>query len=177
MKKRKRIAAGLVLLMLLHLFVGCASVRYDPTLYSYTNDWLDNAFLEENKISTAYYHNPDFTDIHGSEPKYIKYPDEPKTRTFIITEKEEYDRIFTKSPVEVDFEKEMVILYTFCSVYYGGIKYELKTMKVTDDTLTVKFECQYMPPDTDAACQPYQRFFMLTMKKAEITKVKFEEMR
>ena len=177
MKKRKRIAAGLALLILLQLLTGCAAIRYGATLYSDAEEWLDDAFLEENKISTAYYRNPDFTDIHGSEPEWITYPDEPKTRTFIITEKEEYDRIFTKSPVEVDFEKEMVILYTFCSVYYGGIKYELKTMKVTDDTLTVKFECQYMPPDTDAACQPYQRFFMLTMKKTEITEVKFIEMR
>ena len=176
MKKRKIIAAGLVLLILLQLLTGCAAIRYGATLYSDAEEWLDDAFLEENKISTAYYRNPDFTDIHGSEPEWITYPDEPKTRTFIITEKEEYDRIFTKSPVEVDFEKEMVILYTFLAHYPGGIKYELKKTKVTDDTLTVEFDRQYIAPVTGV--EPYyQAFFMLTMKKTEITEVKFIEMR
>ena len=162
-----------MLLMLLHLFVGCASVRYDPTLYSYTNDWLDNAFLEENKISTAYYRNPDFTDIHASEPKYIKYPDEPKTRTFIITEKEEYDRIFTKSPVEVDFEKEMVILYTCTDV--SPREYNLKKMDVNDGVLIAKIKLEHR--NVNDSVMPYQRWFVLVMKKMEIGEVKFEEMR
>ena len=173
MKKRKIIAAGLVLLILLQLLTGCAAIRYGATLYSDTEEWLDDAFLEENKISTAYYRNPNFTDIHGSEPKWIKYPDEPKTRTFIITEKEEYDRIFTKSPVEVDFEKEMVILYTCTDV--SPREYNLKKMDVNDGVLIAKIKLEHR--NANDSVMPYQRFFMLTMKKAEITKVKFEEMR
>ena len=175
MKKRKPIAAGLVLLILLQFLTGCATIRYGATLYSDTEEWLDDAFLEENKISTAYYRNPNFTDIHGSEPKWIKYPDEPKTRTFIITEKEEYDRIFTKSPVEVDFEKEMAILYTSSDTNLGTREYHVKTMDIVDGALTVGIRVE--SSDKLDSVQPYQRWFVLIMKKMEINEVNFEKIR
>ena len=175
MKKRKRIAAGLVLLILLQLLTGCAAIRYGATLYSDTEEWLDDAFLEENKISTAYYRNPDFTDIHGSEPKYIKYPDEPKTRSFIITEKEEYDKIFTQSPIEVDFENEMAILYTSSDTNPGTREYHVKTMDIVDGALTVGIRVE--SSDKLDSVQPYQRWFVLIIKKMEINEVNFEKIR
>ena len=175
MKKRKIIAAGLVLLILLQLLTGCAAIRYGATLYSDTEEWLDDAFLEENKISTAYYRNPDFTDIHGSEPKYIKYPDEPKTRSFIITEKEEYDKIFTQSPIEVDFENEMTILYTSSDTNLGTREYHVKTMDIVDGALTVGIRVE--SSDKLDSVQPYQRWFVLIMKKMEINEVNFEKIR
>ena len=175
MKKRKRIAAGLALLILLQLLTGCAAIRYGATLYSDTEEWLDDAFLEKNKIRTAYYRNPDFTDIHGSEPKYIQYPDEPKRRSFIITEKEEYDKIFTQSPIEVDFENEMAILYTSSDTNQGIREYHVKTMDIVDGALTVGIRVE--SSDKLDSVQPYQRWFVLVMKKMEINEVKFEEIR
>ena len=175
MKKRKIIAGGLVLLILLQLLTGCAATGYDATLYSKAKDWIDEAFLKENRISGAYYRNEKYTDYYGSEPKYIEYPDEPKTRSFIITEKEEYDKIFTQSPIEVDFENEMAILYTSSDTNPGTREYHVKTIDIVDGALTVGIRVE--SSDKLDSVQPYQRWFVLIMKKMEINEVNFEKIR
>ena len=170
---KKIISTGLLLLILLNLLASCSALRFGATLYDHDDiiEWLDEAFLEENKIGgTVSYPNPNYTDRHGSEPEYIRYPDLPTERTFIITEKEEYEKIFTSSQMDVDFEKEMVILYTSSSV--NSIPVDLKEIAIADGVLTISIKFNY--PHGPGAVMPYQRFFVLQMKKAEITEVKFE---
>ena len=176
MKKRKIVAAGLVLLILFNLLSACASIRFGATLY---NDkdvkaWLDEAFLKENPISGASYHNENYTGPHGNEPRSITYPDAPKTRVFIITDAEEYEKILPHSSIEVDFEKQMVILYTFSVDSSRG--FNLKSVKVDDGALTVQIKKEESStPNVVDSSTPGQGWVMLTMKKTEISEVKFEE--
>ena len=173
MKKRKIVAAGLVLLILFNLLSACASIRFGATLYNDKDveEWLDEAFLKENPISGARYPNENYTGPHGSEPSTIRYPDAPKTRVFIITDGEEYEKIIPHYSIEVDFEKQMVILYTFS--VDSSRDFNLKSVKVNDGALTVKIK-QEASNVLDGS-MPGQGWVMLTMKKMEISEVKFEE--
>lgn len=173
MKRRNFVMVFLALLVLLNPLTGCASLKHGATLYSTANEWIDESFLAQNRVSGAYYTNEKYTDPHGSEPKYIKYPGEPKTRTFIISNREEYDKIFTASPIRVDFEKKMVILHTCADVSLR--EYNIKELVVSDKALTVKVKQVYK--DVNDSVEPYQRCFMLVMQRTEISEVKFEEIR
>ena len=174
MKKRKILAAALALLILLQLFAGCSSVaRFDATLYGYTNDWMDEAFLKENRIKGAWYDNEDYVPHTSGVKKGWYEENAPESRTFIITTKEEYASFFPSSTVDINFEKEIVVLYMCLSVTPRG--YCLKDLKVSDDVLTVKVEQEPVEQGIKDACMPYARCFMLKMKKTDIDQVVFKE--
>ena len=168
MKKRKILAAALALLILLQLFAGCAALRYDAKLYSYANGWIDEAFLDENRVKGAFYLAK--ATWYG-EADWQRDEESPSARTFIITSEEEYTEIFTNSPPSIDFEKRMAILYVFADC--SPRDYRLKGMKVDGSVLTVKVKLENRWGND--ATMPYARCFLLVMKKMEITEVVFEE--
>ena len=178
MRKRKMIAAGLVFMFLLQLLVGCSDTNsdkaLDATLYSYANDWVDEVFLASKKVKGAYYRNEN-TDTSGEE-KWIEDESAPDSRTFIITTEERYDEIFVSaSSPDIDFEKQTVILYIASDVTLRN--YDLKAINLRQDALTVKMKLERGDPIFDDSVMNYPRCFMLVIKKIEITKVKFEEIK
>ena len=188
MKKRKIFAAALVLLILLQLFAGCSndvqsdeSNEYDigsensngndaetlgAIFYSYANDWIDESFLEENRVNGAYYINENYVPHTEGESRYqyVKDKESPTSRTFIITAEEEYNRIFSNASLTVDFEKEIVILHVDCD-----------TISITEGILSVSAELVSNKEGVDDATMPYPRCFVLRMKKTDVTKITFNK--
>ena len=173
MSKVKIIRAGLALLLIFSLLPGCSNLRYGAKLYNNVDDWIDESFLNENRVK-AYYPNDNY--VHGeSDPrdKYIYDESSPSSRVFIITDEDEYNGIFTDSPLDVDFETEMVILYIFSNT--SPRDYKLKRIELKDKTLTVEMRLEWKWKDVDDTVMPYQRCVAIEMNKAEINEVKFEK--
>ncbi|MCM1131813.1 MAG: hypothetical protein NC310_08870 [Roseburia sp.] len=79
---------------------------------------------------------------------------------------------FSKYEEEINFEKEMVLLYIFPDVYPNR-KYSIKTIHIDNQNLTIYFKLQ--AGDKKDATAPYQRCLMVKMKQMEIEEVHFVE--
>ena len=207
MKKRKIFTAVLALLILLQLFASCNVSDQAPssdknnsengntsasgtnnsesnpapsddaekdatltgvTFYGYANDWVGEAFLNENRVYHAYYRD---------ESEEALQTDAPRTRSFIITTEEEYRNLGLASPIDVDFEKEMVILYITPSVNQpsNAQKSTLEKATLCEGVLTVQINEE---PSADAwsadSGKPYALCLALKAEKANVTEVAFE---
>ena len=212
MKKRKIFAALLALLMLLQLLAGCDVTDQAPsgdtnnsendntqsngtgnsendstpsddadrgieltdvTFYGYANDWVGEEFMNENRVYCVVY--PDGT---------IERNADLRSRAFIVTTEEEYRNMGLASPIDVDFEKEMLILYIQPTVapHLYEEEYVLETATLREGILTVKVDLiEEMKPDESLnpeeqfmnACRPYALCVALKMERADITEVIF----
>ena len=171
--------------MFLNIFTGCSNNKNNGNVdteidsqsiefYSKAKDWVDEGFLKKNRVR-GYYRNENYIEgVNDDIPKFIKDTTSPSSRFFIITDKNEYNRIFTKTEIDVNFEKEIVILYIFSDIYLRN--YELKRLELNDEILTVEVKMERRRDIVDAVML-YQRCFMLKMNKVAINEVKFELIR
>lgn len=110
--------------------------------------------------------------LHNNMPKgtiiggEYEYCDEssPETITKIIKTREQFDEAFNEFPTEVDFEKEMVIVYIFVTLVPSR-RYYLEKLKLKDNVLHIGFK-EEKPRGPDVA-PPRQRCFAIKMNKVE----------
>ena len=196
MKKRKIFAALLALLILLQLFAGCDVSDQTPS-GDINNDESSNTPAEgtnEDKndgalSDDAIHYNAVFFDnavewirtdfIHSNPVAPEKNLSHPTKRTFIIDTQEKYDQIFSKSINDfgIDFTKQMIAVYTFVDT--NTRENELADIRLENDTLKIVYED--IPPFIPApgvnygdSCQPYQRWFVVTLDKVDVASVTFE---
>ena len=162
----KRITTILVLLLVvcstsLCLF-GCNNLPYNAVLYDSAVEWIQEDFKNENPIKAW--------GFMGDEDEN----DNPKSRTFIVCDTEDFEKVFIDgfSEFEVDFESEMIIVYTFGSEYV--LPATITNMKLKNKILTVDFKIQTIH-GTGSAVIPYQRWFVIKLKKLNISSVQFVE--
>lgn len=170
--KKRSICVLAVLLACLCVLVGCGGAKYHAKLYSKAKSWVDEEFLKENRVYGAAYRNEDY--VEGVSDVYDEFfwdETAPRTRTFVIKTKEEYQSIFTKSTVEVDFEKKIVILFTFTDD--SPREYKLKNIKLDDQTLCIYYKLRYT--SFNDTVEPYQRCFMLVLDITDFETVEFIE--
>lgn len=166
------ISLGLVLIIILCLLGGWSNNnKYNAVLYSDATEWIDETFLKDNRVK-AYYPNENYIDGQDNpNDKYIYDTNSPSSRVFIVSDEVEYSSIFSNSPLDVDFEYEMVILYIFPDVNPNR-EYKLKKIEVNDKILTVKTNLGRR--SVDDATMPCQRCIAIKLNKVEINEVKFE---
>jgi hypothetical protein len=94
----------------------------------------------------------------------------PKFRTYIITEKARLDEILSVCP-EIDFEKEMVVMYAYTSTN-GRAR---KIISVTLDNKNLKIEFKFVEgiPGYKDGKMPETEFLVLRMDKLDIDTVEF----
>ncbi|MBR6409800.1 MAG: hypothetical protein IKS35_00230 [Clostridia bacterium] len=157
---RKLAALALSVLSVLLLFAGCAKVGLHATV------------LDDNASALI---RPDFYDshytfrAHGADGVDPENDPNPSFRFFFVTSREEQDRILSGDfSVSVDYDREMLLVYTFTAAYVRPI--ELKELRADSGTLTVilSMEQKRFPPVADA-CQPFQRYVILKMDKADVS--------
>ena len=156
MKRYKITAVCIVLLIVLSVFPACGKVKYNAELYYDASDWINGDFASGNLVRIS------------------PYDDYPTSLTFIVTGEEEYNRIFKENidELKVDFDKQMIIVYTFRTVSHR--KARLYSLNIKGDALkiTYKEEEKYGVGD---ASRPYQRWFAVKLDKTTITSVLFEK--
>ena len=162
MKIIKFISFVLISVFLLSGLCGCHIDKYDAKLYDdmfgAVRKWMDEDFLAQNRVSGFY------KDENGEifEVKNQKGP-----IVHVLTEEEQYNKIFTKFPIEIDFDKKMVIVYIFTD--NSQRNYSLESVSIIEGTLSMKIE-KYNSKMDDSVW-PYQRCFMIVLNKSEITDV------
>ena len=180
MKKKivLRVIVGVIGVVLLGVGVSYWWIlgQYNATMYSKARKWIHEDFLDNNRVRGASYinkeYNPDMIyDEENWVEKYIYDKESPKNRTFIIKDEITFNNIFKENSFDVDFDKEMVILYMVSDVCPREC-YILNILN-DDDILTI----QYMHKFSNAydTVQPYPRCMVVKMKKMNITGVEFIE--
>jgi hypothetical protein len=158
---------GSALLLLAGLFtVACKSTGEETLPFNVKGIGLPLAykedFLKANTTYDAPYKNENGDwDLDKTSPKF---------RTYIITEKARLDEVFSVHP-DVDFEKEMVVMYAYTSTS-GRAR---KITSVTLDNKNLKIEFKYVEgkPGAGDAKGPETEFLVLRMDKLDIDTVEF----
>ena len=159
MKKIKKILTiGLAVLLMLCMcvsLVGCKQIDHNAVIITdgiiYQEEWL-----EENHVYGAY-------DENGEE----KYDNNtPKSRTYIIKNQDELDEVFSEFP-ELDFEKEMVLVYCYRTIY---IRKQVLEKVVLDGTvLNVEFNVVKGKIGHADASAPQRRMLVIKLDRLDIT--------
>lgn len=159
---KKILYCGITLVMMLGIFVGCRANKYNAIVCDEPNRWLREDFLSENLISGAYYDEKIYTDdIY------------PSSRTFIIDNNECFNEIFQSSSLDVNFEREMLVLHTFVSIYTRPI--EIKEVSVEESVLQIEFIMGKAQKGTGDAIRPFQRYLLVKLDKLAVTSAEFEQ--
>ena len=165
----KIICVGVVLvIMTLGLFAGCGNqLLYNAVLYSNAKEWMNEEFLKKNLTRGSQYVNEEGEIVSADGESYLE------TKTFIIQSNEDFNEIFTEFPPEIDFEKDMILIYIFTTT--TGIQpYDIKNVNL--DGSIVKIECKlkrYSGIAKDSLSAPGQRCLVIKMDKLDITSVEF----
>ena len=162
MKKIKKIfTIGLTLLLMLCISVslaGCKKMEHNAVIITdgirYQEEWL-----KENHVYGAY-------DENGEE----NYDENtPKSRTYIIKTRTELNEVFSEFP-EIDFEKEMVLVYCYRTIYIR--KQVLEKVVLDGNVLNVEFNVVKGKIGHADASAPSRRMLVVKLDKLDITEVK-----
>ncbi len=150
MAKTKFLIIGLVIIMLFTFLSGCTNNKYNAKLYDNAIEWINVDFANNNQVGNLSFSN----------------------RTFIIDSQEKYDQVFNNNELEIDFNNQMLVVYTFITIYHR--KNYIKNIDVKNSVLKITYEMEKKPGVGDAS-QPYQRWFVVKLDKLDVNSVVFEE--
>lgn len=179
----KFIALSVALLMLIPLLSGCSKWRYGAKMYSDpgSNALVRPEFIDQNRIYKGEYRNPDYygegleTDDEKDLNNYEYLPDttSPESRTFIITDRETFDSIYVENALEVNFDKQMVILYLHLK-HSGRLIYFIDKIEVDDERVaTIYYKKKSDNSGKKGGVLRRQRCTTVVMKKIDVTSVEF----
>ena len=153
---KKLLGVGAFLLAFCML-VGCARIEHNAVIVdsglSYKEQWLENNYT------------------YGAYQSWNDGYDEslPESRTYLITEQAALDETFDSFP-KIDFEKEMVLVYCYTTVY---VRDRVLEKAVLDgDVLTVEFNVVRGKLGHADAASPQTRVLTVKMDKLDVTEVK-----
>ena len=167
-KLTKFLTLGVAIITALGLFAGCGGNKLPHNAVThgdiYNNrTWLEDEFYESNLTGGSW---------SSVEQEYVSGDAYPQQRTRIIKDSAEYHTVFKEFPVEVDFEKTMIVMHCFTTASSG--KYEIKSISVDEQTLIVI--CKHpaskgkTPPN---ASKPLSKWVIVTIDKLDIETAEF----
>ena len=146
--------------------------QYNATMYSKANEWIKQEFIYNNAVCDVTYINKDYNpDVDEWTEKYYSVEDAPKIRTYIIKDEKAFNEIFIENSIDVNFEKEMVILFMKRDVCPRDC-YLLSISNDYNGKLTFKNVHEFYIGGGDTV-MPYPRCIAVKMKKMDITSVEF----
>lgn len=159
---------GVALIMCVGIFSGCGGNKlpYNAVMYGeiYTNrTWLQDEFYEANLTSGSW---------SSVQEEYVSSEAYPPTRTRIITNSAEYNEVFKSFPVDVDFEKTMIVMHCFTTASSGN--YEIKNIILDEQSLTINYKHPVSKGKTPPnASKPLTKWVIVMMDKLDIETVEF----
>jgi hypothetical protein len=182
MKKAFIMASAACIPILLCAFTGCETTEgeemlpYNAIIVTGGTWRFKEDFLRANMTGGSFgcFSHPGTNILwneNGEPEDTIKWEyDEtlPRFRTFIITEQARMDEVFSVCP-DIDFEKEMVAMYFYTSVY----RRERKIKSITLDNKNLKIEFKIAENEANDASMPLTRFLVIKMDKLDIDTVEF----
>lgn len=140
---KKLLALALAVVALLFCFVGCSKFEYNTVILK-DGFSFNESWLDSNKELA-------------------------ESKTLVIESQDALDEIFENFK-EIDFDKEMVIVYCYTTIYVR----EQKLEKVSFDNgiLSIEFDVVDGKPGTGDATAPQTRTCVICLDKVVATEVK-----
>lgn len=159
----KKIAILGVVLICLFCISGCKTNQYNAELYDNAVEWINEDFIKNNYTSGAYYDDDIQTD-----DSY------PKTRTYLIKNNEEKLNILNnKFNIDINFEQEMLIVYTWTTVYNRPC--QIKGFELKENVLYVNFNMSSVSTGIGDAARPFQRWMVIKLDLLPIVEVELKK--
>ena len=176
--KKKILYVGVSLLLCFGFLFGCAKKTipynavmlgdwyiYDIKVVPEQPDWFTDTFWQENTIS-VYYMNENYDPNDELSEEYMWFENAPQSRTLLIKTQEEFNRLVknTSRWEQVDFEREMFILYMYPGS--GDQENDLTDARVEGGKLIL--EISYKP---GIYTPPQRRLIMIKTEQLDVTEV------
>lgn|SRR5690554_76943 len=166
-KNIKLLTIGVIVIMVFGFLTGCRSkMPYNAKMFGaiYENrTWINDEFYNNNLTYGSY---------SSVLENYVEDETYPSSRTKIIVDKADFDTIFEEFPVEVDFEKEMIVMHCFTTA--SGSSYTMKSIIFNEKTLTINYKTQASKkPASGNASMPLSKWVIVMMDKLDIETAEF----
>ena len=161
----KRVAASIIAItLLICLFSGCQKNPNNAVILDgNASGSIDSLFYDANYTRGAYYDGGAFL----ADESY------PASRSFVIRTNEEYENVFSREAVfDVDFSREMLVIYTFTAHYVRPVV--ISDFSVESDCLRIELSMQKkrgLFSQSGDACMPFQRYVIIRTGVSEVSSV------
>lgn len=163
--KRKLNLIFLLLGMLSLLFLnGCSIGRLKYNVKIIENYELLDNFLDEHKTSESY--NYDSVKNEYS----LNNPSLPEEYIFVIKTEDDYRKIF-KSSSNINFKKEMLILYIYSSIYTGERR--ITEVELDEGELSIDFRHK-VKVGTGLSSKPLQKHIVFKMNAVDFYEIEVD---
>ena len=153
----------IAILLIVGTLTGCSKVGYNATvLNGNASEWINEEYYGRSHTRGAHYDGENDPEDEAN----------PTSRFRVIRSREDQDAVFTsEAPIEVDYSREMLVVYTFTSAYVREIK--IKKAKIASDELQLVLEMKkpFSLGFVADACTPFQRYVVVKLDKQEISNV------
>ena len=142
--------------------------KYHAEFYDDVEEFMNDEFLKENRVGKAYYPNEYY--IEGITERFFYDEISPRTRTFIVDDEESFAQMFNVFPVEIDFEKQTLIVYMFRAI--NGRSHYMNKLQVEGGILRVKIKEENRK--SDDTTMPGRKCVAVVIDKLEISSAEFD---
>lgn len=149
----KKIIVFLICIILLLCLQGCGKHKYNCVLYDNISDNIKYDFKEKHITRFAYFNRIPYNDISY-----------PKNYTLVIENSEKLNEIFNNVPFEINFDKQIAVLYVY-TTNYAASSCKLKKVKIIDNKCDIYVKENLGPKGTGSASIPTTRFIIITLDK------------
>ena len=179
MKRRIKLLSLILCAVLGLIFFGCEGGVSGVVLYSKAKDMINPEFFDNNRVRGASYPNPEY--IEGVSPwntKYYRDTESPRERVFIVNDEETFDEIFVEGALDVDLEKETVVVYFVHSI--NQREYYVSSVNYEEDKTVVSVKKKRRPEESCGrtyadSVNPYQRAFVFVFKTKNVINIEVIE--
>ena len=139
------------------LFIfSCSNIKFGAVLYDDCEEWITTSFKENHKTKSEL------------------YKEMPSDYVVKIDNQESFSQaIVEKSSLDIDFKKQMIVVYTFNATFSG--KFNLKEIQYKNDELIITYQKKDSHPfeAIGDSCSPYQRWFVLKTNIIKTERISF----
>ena len=143
MKKLVSVGALMLVVLMGVICVGCGKT-YNAVMYDNAGEYVNGVFLSEHSAGS-----------------------------FVIRSREKFEEIFLDFSEDVDFEKDMLLLHVFTTIY--GRPCKIKSINVNKEKLQVNYEMVKPKAGIHDASAPSLRCLVVKMDKLDVTEVSFKQ--
>lgn len=160
---------GFVLVLGLSIFCAC---NKDDNFYNDVHRLMKKDFLAQN-ITLGVYYDVDVYDSVIDE--WVKKPQRdttsPETRDIIVDSEEKFSEIFNEFPVNINFEKEILVIHMFTVI--NGRPALLNKTVLKNGNLKVYFKIKPARPGVKDTSAPGTKAIAVKIKKTELNSIEF----
>lgn len=149
----KKLIMLFICIILMVSLLSCTKNKYHFTLYDNINDNIKYDFKEKHITRFACFNRIPYNDISY-----------PKDYTLIIETNEKLNEIFNNVPFEINFDKQIAVLYVY-TTNYAASSCELEKVKIIDNKCDIYVKENLGPKGTGSASIPTTRFIIITLNK------------